>query len=133
MKVEKVLIFERYPGTYSAKTPLVEGRDVIVLDDEVDTAGTMVNAVNIVRRYGARDVYLCFAHAVLSPPAIERLRSLSVQEMVTTNSVPIPPEKRKQLPYLTTLSVAPLLGEVIQRVHDGCSVGEVFRRYRRYQ
>ncbi len=111
----------------------VEGRDVIVLDDEVDTAGTMVNAVNIVRRYGARDVYLCFAHAVLSPPAIERLCSLSVQEMVTTNSVPIPPEKRKQLPYLTTLSVAPLLGEVIQRVHDGCSVGEVFRRYRRYQ
>jgi len=109
----------------------VEGHDVIVVDDEVDTGGTIVNAVNIVKEHGARDIYLCFAHAVFSPPAVERLRDLPVKEIVTTNSVPIPPEKR--LPNLIVLSVANLLGEVILRVHEGRSVGEVFRRYHRYK
>jgi len=91
----------------------------------------MINAVNIAREYGARDVYLCFAHAVFSPPAPERLSDLSVREIVTTNSIPIPPEK--QLPNLTVLSVAKLLSQVILRVHEGRSVGEVFRGYRRYE
>jgi len=109
----------------------VKGCDVVIVDEEVNTAGTIVNAVNIVRECGARDVYLCFAHGVLSPPAIERLRDLSLKEIVTTNSIPIPPEKR--LPNLTVLSVADLLSEVIQRVHAGSSVGEVFRDYKRYQ
>ncbi|RLC55865.1 MAG: ribose-phosphate diphosphokinase [Chloroflexota bacterium] len=109
----------------------VENHDIIVVDDEVDTGGTMVNAVNIVREHGARDIYLCFAHAVLSPPAVERLRGLPIKEIVTTNSIPIPPEK--QLPNLTVLSVANLLGEVIRRVHEGRSVGEVFRGYERYR
>jgi len=109
----------------------VRGHDVIIVDDEVDTGSTMVNAVNIVREHGARDVYLCFAHAILSSPAVERLGELSVREIVTTNSIPIPPEK--QLPNLTVLSVAHLLGEVILRVHEGRSVGEVFRHYRRYK
>ncbi|MDY7077659.1 MAG: ribose-phosphate pyrophosphokinase [Chloroflexota bacterium] len=109
----------------------VEGHDVIIVDDEVDTGGSMVNAVNIVRQQGARDVYLCFAHAILSPPAVERLQSLPVKEIVTTNSIPIPPDK--QLPNITVLSVANLLGEVILRVHEGRSVGEVFRRYQRYR
>ncbi len=109
----------------------VEGKDVIIVDDEVDTAGTMVNAVNITREHGARDVYLCFAHAVLTPPAADRIRELGVREVITTNSIPIPPQKR--LPNLRVLSVAPLLGEVIRRVHEGQSVGEVFRRYQRYR
>jgi len=109
----------------------VEDHDVIIVDDEVDTGSTMAHAVNIVREHGARDVYLCFAHAVLSPPAVERLRELAVEEFVTTNSIPIPPEK--QLPNLTILSVADLLGEVIRRVHEGRSVGEVFRGYERYK
>ena len=109
----------------------VEGMDVIIVDDEVDTGGTVANAVRIVQEHGARDVYLCFAHPVLSPPAVERLRELEIKEIVTTNSIPIPPEK--QLPNLTILSVAPLLGEVIRRVHEGRSVGEVFRRYHKYR
>jgi ribose-phosphate pyrophosphokinase len=109
----------------------VEGCDVLIVDEEVNTAGTIVSAVNIVRECGARDVYLCFAHAFLSPPAIKRLRELDVEEIVTTNSIPIPPEKR--LPNLTFLSVAGLLGEVIRRVHEGRSVGEVFKRYQRYR
>jgi ribose-phosphate pyrophosphokinase len=109
----------------------VEGHDVIIVDDEVDTGGTMVNAVNIVDEHGAREIYLCFAHAVFSPPAVERLGDLPVQEIVTTNSINVPPEKR--LPNLTVLSVAGLLAEVIQRVHAGRSVGEIFQRYQRYR
>jgi ribose-phosphate pyrophosphokinase len=109
----------------------VQNCDIIIVDEEVDTGGTMVNAVDIVKKHGAHDVYLCFAHAFLSPPAADRLRKLPLKEIVTTNSVPIPPEK--QIPNLTVLSVAGLLGEVIQRVHEGCSVGEVFRRYQRYE
>ena len=91
----------------------------------------MVNAVNIVLEHGARDVYLCFAHALFSPPAVERLRNLPVKEIVTTNSIALPPER--SLPNLTVLSVANLLGEVIQRVHEGRSVGEIFHRYQRYK
>jgi ribose-phosphate pyrophosphokinase len=109
----------------------VDGHDVIIVDDEVDTGGTMVNAVNIVREHGARDIFLCFAHAVFSPPAVERLKDLPVREIVTTNSISLPPEDR--LSNFTALSVASLLGEVIQRVHEGRSVGEMFRRYQRYK
>ncbi len=99
-------------------------KDVIIVDDEVDTAGSVSQAVQIVKAHGARDVYLSFAHAVLSPPAIERLRALPVKEIVATNSVPLPPSK--QLPNLRILSVASLLGEVIRRAHEGRSVGEMF-------
>jgi ribose-phosphate pyrophosphokinase len=109
----------------------VEGHDVVLVDDEVDTGSSMASAVEIVHERGARDVYLCFAHAVLSPSAVDRLRDLPVKEFVTTNSITIPPEK--QLPNLTVLSVANLLGEVIQRVHRGSSVGEVFRGYSTYR
>ena len=109
----------------------VKGCDVVIVDEEVNTGGTIANAVNIVREHGARDVYLCFAHAMLMPPAVERMRDLQIKEIVTTNSVPIPPEKR--LPNLTILSVAGLLGEVIRRVHEGSSVGEMFQDYRRFK
>jgi len=109
----------------------VEACDVVIVDEEVNTGGTIANAVNIVRERGARDIYLCFAHALLMPPAVERLRDLEVREIVTTNSVLIPPEK--QLPNLTILSVASLLGEVIRRVHEGSSVGQMFQDYRRFK
>ncbi len=102
----------------------VAGKDVIIVDDEVDTGGSVTQAVNIVRQHGARDIYLSFVHPVLSGPAIERLRSLNVKEIVTTNTIPIPPDKR--LPNMTVLSIAPLLGEVIRRAHEGRSVGELF-------
>jgi ribose-phosphate pyrophosphokinase len=102
----------------------VAGKAVILVDDEVDTAGSMLGAVNILKQSGAGDVYLCFTHPILSPPATERLRSLPIKEIITTNSVPIPEEKH--LPNLTQLSVAPLLGEVIRRIHEGQSVGAIF-------
>lgn len=102
----------------------VEDKDVIIVDDEVLTAGSVSEAVEIVQAHGARDVYLSFTHGLLVPPAIERLRALSVKEIVTTNTVPVPMEKR--LDNLTVLSVAPLLSEVILRAHEGRSVGELF-------
>ncbi len=102
----------------------VAGKNVLLVDDEVDTAGSVANAVNILKAHRAADIYLGFTHAVLSPPAVERLRALPVREIVCTDTVPIPTEKR--LPNLTVLSVAPLLGEVIRRVHEGESVGKMF-------
>ena len=102
----------------------VDGRDVFIVDDLVDTAGSVQQAVEVVREHGARDVYLAFTHAVLSPPAIERLGKLDIKEIVTTDTIPIPPEKR--LPNMTILTVAELLGEVIVRSHEGRSVGELF-------
>ena len=101
----------------------VEGHDVIIVDDEVDTAGSVAQAVEIVKAHGARDVYLSFVHPVFSHPAIERLKDLPIREIVTTDTIPIPPSK--QLPNLRVLSVSPLLGEVIRRAHEGRSVGEM--------
>lgn len=102
----------------------VAGKTVIVVDDEVDTAGSVSGAIKILKESGAAEIYLCFTHAVLSPPASERLRSLPIKEIVTTNSVPMP--KAKLLPNMTVLSVAPLLGEVMNRIHEGMSVGQMF-------
>lgn len=102
----------------------VENRDVVIVDDEVLTGGSVCEAVEIVKRHGALDVYLSFTHGLLVPPAVERFRGLPVKEFVTTNTLPIPDEKR--LPNMTVLSVAPLLGEVILRAHEGRSVGEMF-------
>jgi len=102
----------------------VAGKDIILVDDEVLTAGSIEEAVNILKENGAEDIYLCFTHALLVKEAVERLRNLPVKEIVTTNTVPIPPEKR--LPNMTILSVASLLGEVALRAHEGRSVGELF-------
>ncbi len=103
----------------------VRDKNVIIVDDEVDTAGSMLEAVTIVKDHGARDIYASFTHPIFSPPAVERLRKRGIKEMVTTDTVPIPPEK--MLPNITILSVAPLLGEVIRRVHLGISVGEYMK------
>lgn len=102
----------------------VRDKNVLLVDDEVLTGGSMVNAVNLVRQEGARDVYLAFTHAVLAENAYDRLAALDLKEIITTNTVPIPEEK--QLPNMTVLSVAPLLAEVIKRSHKGMSVGELF-------
>lgn len=105
----------------------VKGRDVIIVDDEVDTAGSVSEAVNITKAHGARDVYMIFVHPVLSGQAVSRLSSLPIKEIITTNTVPISGEQKAQFKNnLTILSVAPLLGEVISRAHEGRSVGEMF-------
>lgn len=104
----------------------VRDRNVLLVDDECMTGGSIVNAVNLVRQEGARDIYVAFAHAILAGDAVEKLSGLDVKEIITTNTVPIPQEKRDRLPNMTVLSVAPLLGEVILRANQGRSVGELF-------
>ncbi|MCL4507711.1 MAG: ribose-phosphate diphosphokinase [Chloroflexi bacterium] len=102
----------------------VDGCDVIIVDDEISTGGSISNTVKAVKKYGAREVYITVTHAVLVGPAIERLRELPIKEIVTTNTLPATPERT--LPNMKILSVGPLLGEVISRVHLGRSVGEMF-------
>lgn len=105
----------------------VTGRDVIVVDDEIDTGGSSVEAIKLVRKLGARNIYLLCVHPVFSASAAEDLAVLPIKELITTNTIPIPPEKRALFGQrLTVLSVAPLLGEVICRAHEGRSVGEMF-------
>ena len=102
----------------------VEGKNVLLVDDEVNTAGSIVNAVNVVREYGARDVLFAFTHPFFSDRAYERFASLDLREIIFTNTLPIPDEKK--LPIMKVLSIAPLLGEVILRAHEGRSVGALF-------
>jgi len=105
----------------------VEDRDVIVIDDEVDTGGSVSHAVELAKEYGANDIYLIFVHPILSPPAAERLAALPLKRIITTDTIPISPEKRELLEdRLQICSVAPLLAEVIVRAHQGRSVGKMF-------
>jgi ribose-phosphate pyrophosphokinase len=105
----------------------VDGRDVIIVDDEVDTAGSICQAVELVKEHGAREVYTVFVHPILSGSAAERIADLPIKSIITTDTVPIPAEKRALMDdRLKVLSVAPLLGEVIRRAHEGRSVGEMF-------
>lgn len=102
-------------------------RDAIIVDDEVDTGGSMVQAVKLLKDRGARNIYVVFVHPVLSSNAAERLAALPVTQYITTDTIPISAEKRAFLgDKLKVLSVAPLIGEVILRAHEGRSVGEMF-------
>jgi ribose-phosphate pyrophosphokinase len=105
----------------------VEDHDVIIVDDEVDTGGSMEQAVHLAKQHGAHDIYVGFVHPLLSHNAAERLSELPVKEFITTDTIPISPEKRVLLKdRLRILSIAPLLAEVISRAHEGRSVGELF-------
>src|SRR5262245_23197280 len=102
----------------------VKDKDVVVIDDLIDTAGTLIQAVEAVKREGARRVLACGVHPVLSGPAIRRIGSSELEELVVTNTIPLPDEKR--LSNVQVLSVAPLLAEAIRRIHDEESVSTLF-------
>ena len=102
----------------------VRGKRAIIVDDEIDTAGTLTEIVRALEREKVSEIYACATHGVLSGPAVEKLRDSSVLEVVLTDTVPLPAIKR--LPKITTLSVAPLIGEAIRRIHRGESVGALF-------
>lgn len=102
----------------------IEGKTCILIDDIIDTAGTIVLAANALVENGAKEVYACCTHPVLSGPAMERISGSSIKELVVTNTIPIP--KEKEIPNLKVLSVAPLIGEAIIRVHEELSVSKLF-------
>jgi ribose-phosphate pyrophosphokinase len=106
----------------------VKGRNAIIFDDEIDTGSTIAQAARFVRDQGARDVYACATHALLSPPlGVKNMQAARLKELVVTNTVFISAQKREALgPCLRVLSVADLLAEVIRRIHLGVSVGEMF-------
>jgi ribose-phosphate pyrophosphokinase len=105
----------------------VRDHDCVLVDDEIDTGGTMVQAVNLLKESGARNIYMVFVHSVFSANGAPRLASLPVTEFICTDSVPLPAEKKALFgDRLKMLSVAPLLGEVILRANEGRSVGEMF-------
>jgi ribose-phosphate pyrophosphokinase len=105
----------------------VKDHDVILVDDEIDTGGSIAQAVQLVKEQGARDVYVTCIHPIFSANAVERLAALPVKQYITTDTVPIPLEKQALLKdRLMIISVAELIGEVIVRAHEGRSVGEMF-------
>ena len=103
----------------------VKGKTAVLVDDMIDTAGTISEGARMLREVGARQVYACATHAVFSPPAVERLSSGVFEEVIVTNTIPLPQEKR--FDQLRVLSVANLLGETIWRIHEDSSVSSMFR------
>jgi len=102
----------------------VRGRRAIVVDDEIDTAGTLMEVTRALEREGVTEIYACATHGVLSGPAVQRIDESSLAEVVITDTIPMPPEKR--LAKIRQLSVAPLIGEAIRRIHEAESVGALF-------
>jgi ribose-phosphate pyrophosphokinase len=102
----------------------IDGKTVVMIDDIIDTAGTITLGANALIERGAKDVYACCTHAVLSGPAIERLENSVIKEVIVTNTIPLPPAKK--IDKIKTLSVAPLLGEAIIRIHEDLSVSKLF-------
>lgn len=103
----------------------VSGKTAVLVDDMIDTAGTICEGAKLLREQGARQVYACATHAVFSPPAVDRLSTGLLEEVIVTNTMPISESNR--FPQLTTLSVANLLGETIWRIHEDSSVSSMFR------
>ncbi len=103
----------------------VEGKTAIIVDDMIDTAGTIYEAGKLLIEHGARQIYACATHAVFSPPATDRLSSGVFNEVIVTNTIPVP--DRCKFSQLKVLSVANLLGETIWRVHEDTSVSSMFR------
>lgn len=103
----------------------IEGKTAILVDDIIDTAGTMVQAADALVKRGAKEVYACCTHAVLSGPAITRLRDSVIKEVVVTDTIPL--SEDKMFDKITVLSIAPLFAEALRRIHSEHSVSILFR------
>jgi len=104
----------------------VEGKVALTVDDEIDTAGSLANVVSTLKERGVKEIYSCCTHPIFSGSAIQKIASSAVKEVVVTDTVPIPDDKR--LDKITVLPIAPLLGEAIHRIHTGLSVGAMFEQ-----
>ncbi len=124
------IVEKRRPGNDDKTETLtvigeVQGCHAILVDDEIDTGGSITAAAKTVAEHGAKEVYACCTHPILSGPAVERLSTSVLKEIVVGDSVPIPDEKK--IEKMTTLSLAPLIGEAIHRIHANLSVGAMFQ------
>ena len=103
----------------------VEGKNVVLIDDMIDTAGTITNAANALKELGAKDVYACCSHAVLSGPAIERIEESAIKELIVLNTIDL--VESKAIDKIKSLSIAPLFAEAIKRIHDNQGVSSLFQ------
>lgn len=104
----------------------VKDKNAIIFDDEIDTAGSMMETVRVLKKFGAKSIYAGCTHGVLSGPAIERIANSEIEELVITNTIPLVEEKK--LDKITELSIAPLFAETIKRINESSPLGEIFRR-----
>lgn len=102
----------------------VKDKNAIIFDDEIDTAGSMIETVKVLEKFGAKNIYAGCTHGVLSGPAIERIKNSGIKELVVTNTIPLPEEKR--IDNITILSIAPLFAEAIKRINEERPLGELF-------
>ena len=102
----------------------IKNKNALVFDDEVDTAGSIMETVQVIKKFGAKDIYVGCTHGILSGPAIERIKKSSLKELVMTNTVPLP--KEKQIDKIVVVSISELFGEAIKRIHEESSIGELF-------
>ena len=102
----------------------IDGKTAILVDDMIDTAGTITNAANALKKLGAKEVYACATHPVLSGPAIQRIEDSDIKQMILLNTIPIPAEKR--IEKMKILSVAPLFAEAMMRVFNNESISKLF-------
>ena len=105
----------------------VKDKTAIIFDDEIDTAGSMMETVGILEHFGAKEIYAGCTHGVLSGPAIERIQKSALKELVVTNTIPLPPEK--QIPQIHVLSIAPLFAEAIKRLNQSKAMGYLFEKF----
>lgn len=102
----------------------IKGKNALIFDDEVDTAGSIMETVEVIKKHGAKDVYVGCTHGVLSGPAIERIKESSIKELVMTNTIPL--TKEKQIDKIVVVSISELFAEAIKRIHEATSIGELF-------
>ncbi len=104
----------------------IKGKDVIMVDDMIDTAGTITKGAAALRDLGAKEIYACCTHPVFSPPAMERLEKSVIKEVLVTNTIPIDYERQGHCSKIRVLSIAPMIGEAIVRIHENLSVSRLF-------
>lgn len=102
----------------------IKGKNALVFDDEVDTAGSIMETVEVIKKFGAKDVYVGCTHGILSGPAIDRIKNSEIKELVMTSTVPL--SKEKQIDKIVVVSISELFAEAIKRIHEETSIGELF-------
>ena len=102
----------------------VKDKNVVIVDDLIDTAGTLVNAIKVLKEAGAKDIYMCATHAVLSGPAIERIQNSELKQLIVTNSIELPKEKR--IDKIVQLSIAPMIANTILNILDNKAISDLF-------